>query len=536
MALNINTKNLLQQFQKDFEIGNSVENTPIERPVDALDISDPKQAENRLLGIVGKFSPVATTQKFEDYSRYIKGAIDPIYGDIDEERAQAQSNFAKAATVLPRIGTKVVSEVAKIPGEIYGLADWGVSGFKLEDFEEKVNNVWVKSIEEAHRATNDAILPVYTRRVVEEGGLLRQIVSPEFWANEGADGVGFLVSMMGPGLLTRAAGVGAGTTRLAKMIKLSKGETAAKITSRAKTIGGWTDDIVAGGINTIVESTAEGIEASNATRQALQQNKFQELINSGLSEDIASQMTEEYMNSTEAKRKIGAAGANTVKANLGILLAPNIIDQKWLFSGLTKGAIASDLVESKLGKVVAGLGKEASEKVGRATTKEIRNEFLKKFGIGVAKEGFFEEGMQFASAKYFEDKAILGEDPNFLESIGGTLETYIESLSDVDMQKSIFLGSLLGGVMGGVRAARNVRLEDKVLFGDKKKGTTGLANLLEQNFINRFQSLNDITEKDAEGNPLREADGVSPKVDPVAYKAWMSDILKDEKNKKQSQN
>lgn len=524
MALNINTRKLLEQYQQEFEKGNSADNSPINRPAESLNIADPKQATQRLLGIVDKFSPLPTSKKFEDYSGYIKGTIDPIFGDIDEQRAQEQSTFAKFATILPRIGTKVVAEVSKIPGALYGMADWGISGFNFDEFEQKVNNTWVRSIEEAHRATNDAILPVYTRRVVEQGGLLRQIVSPEFWANEGADGIGFLVSMMGPGLLTRAAGVGSGITKLAKLSKLAKAETAAKI-------GAWTDDIVSAGINTIVESTAEGIEASNALKNRFKQEKFQELLSLGINETLADELSNEYVESQEVKTKIGKAGANTVKANLAILLGPNIIDQKWLFSGLTRGALADDLVQNKLSRIVSGIGKEGAEQVGRYTGKELRQDFLKKFGAGVIKEGFFEEGMQFASAKYFEDKAALDKDGNFLDDLAGTLNTYVESLSDIDMQKSIFLGSVLGGVMGGIGTLRNKRLEDKILFGDTKKKTTGLANLLEQNFVKRFETVGDITVKNADGTLRYDSDG-NPVLDINKARAWAKDIINDEKNKK----
>ena len=220
--------------------------------------------------IFQKFEPTSSPQakvipgfEMDDYTNQLGDMFSP-YRDIDEERAQAQSNANKLLVKFPaRIGAKVVEEVAKIPGELAGIGMWATEGFDPAKFEESVNNEWVKGISEYAQEFKDENLPVYTRRVVEEGGLMRQIVSPEFWAKEGADGIGFLVSMFGPGFATKAL-------KIPKMV--SGGAKALGLNAKASIkIGKYADDIVAGGVNTLVEAAAEGIEAAEGTKQALYQ-------------------------------------------------------------------------------------------------------------------------------------------------------------------------------------------------------------------------------------------------------------------------
>ena len=295
---------------------------------------------------------IPTQARYEDYSRFIEGAIDPIYGDIDEQRAQGQSLIEKGSYILPRIATKVATEVLKIPGELYGLGEWATKGFDFEDFSSSLDNAWVQAFDKANEGINDELFPIFKRRVIEEGGLLRQIVSPEFWATEGADGIGFLLSMFTPGLATRALGIGAkvasatskgvrGLKTASKGLKLFRPETAAKI-------GNYVDDLVAGTINTVVESGAEAIETTRALEQTMKDAKFNEFVTLGFTPEQAEIAAENYIQSEEAKIKIGQAGANVVKANLAILLGPNILDQKWLFSKATKGAIGKKAVNDKL--------------------------------------------------------------------------------------------------------------------------------------------------------------------------------------------
>lgn len=515
MALHPNTQELIDEREETYTDGDGKKSSS-----GGYDFSSfsPEDRINLLKGVRQSFAPIPTEKRYEDYSRFVEGSIDPIYGDIDEERAQGQSRLQKWGSVLPRVATKVVAEVAKMPGELAGLGMWAAEGFDLEKFEENVNNSWVQAIDDFHQETNDELLPIYKRRVIEQGGLFRQVVSPEFWATEGADGIGFLLSMFAPGFVTKAAKFGSGVSKLGQFSKLIKTERV------ANKVANVADDFIAGGINTLVESTAEGIEAAKSAENSLRESKFAEFTAMGLEPDEAEMMTQQYLESPGAKRIIGEAGANTVKANMAILLGPNILDQKWLFSKAIGNKIGARAVKNKIGKVIEGIGSESAETITRAGIKEFVESVLTKGLLGVVKEGFWEEGAQFATSKYFQDKAILGEDPGFIESIDGIWDTYRDSMSDIDMQKSIFLGAVLGGGMGAVAGIRGKNLENKILFGDKS-GRTGLANLLQKNFVDRFKSLNEMLDDET---PYING---KPNIDPAKAGAWANTILNDEKNR-----
>ena len=338
-----------------------------------------------------------------------------IATDIPAARAQAQSSLVRDLYILPRVGTKIISEVAKMPGELYGLGEWASTGFDLSKFQESVDNEWNKSIDAAYQATNDELFPVYKRRAVEQGGLLKQITSSEFWATEGADGVGFMLAFMAPGAALKLTGLGNGLVNVGKMAKVVKGERAAKL-------AGQIDDIAAAGINTVLEAGAEGIEAANATSKTLYDKKLNEGLSAGLDPQQASDIATEYLQTPEAKTIIGSAGANTTKANLVILLGPNLIDQKWLFKGFNKTIGAAEKVsKTKLGGAISNIldPSEALKNIARYTPKELAKEVGAKAAIGIVKEGFFEEGVQSATSNYYKDMALAKKDNTVWDDVMG---------------------------------------------------------------------------------------------------------------------
>ena len=282
----------------------------------------------------------------EEFEDYLGEGFDPTT-DVEERRAQAQGNFNKVMKTVPRIATKIVSEVAKIPGEIYGLAEWARTDFDPAQFEESLNNVWIDSIDKAYNKTNDELFAVHKRKVIEQGGFLRQVVSPEFWATEGADGVGFLVSMFAPGIAVKALGVGSKISKgLMKTAKIIKPGTAMRIGSNI-------DDFTAAGINTLVESTIEGMEAAESTKRALYQNRITDNIESGMGNEEAITEADTYIDSEQTRTIIGKSGAGTVATNMAILIGPNILDQKWLFNGFNKASrVASKAKRTKLGEAI----------------------------------------------------------------------------------------------------------------------------------------------------------------------------------------
>jgi len=492
--------------------------------------------------------PLATDYEFEDFNKYLRdqGRIDPVYGDIEEQRAQAQSDVAKLSMMLPRIGAKIVTETAKIPGEVAGLIEWGTTGFDIDKFSDSVDNAWVRAIDNAAEYVNEDILSVYKRREVEQGGFWRQITSPEFWATEGADGIGFLAAMMVPGALLRSAGLGEGVikgltgviNKFGKAGKLSRAGMKA-----ADNVNVWTS----AGVNTLVESVAEGAENMKGTEQALFKKKLDELLATNQYDpQQASDLAQEYVKSPEVQSQISNGGYKTFMANLAILMGPNLLDQKWLFKGFSN-LEAKGVIGSRMSGAVGKTTEDALESITRLTPKQIKGKVGKEFLLGVGKEGFFEEGLQYAASKQQEQKII---DPDNATNL---LETYAEALSDTDMQKSIFLGAMLGGVMGSVGGYRSAKREDEYLFGSEGKEfskfrkflgakdtepTKGVIDVFKNNFVKRYQSVNDLyktktvngkeeLELDEKGNPVIDTEKITKYGSQLINDAVLKEKLKD---------
>jgi len=71
MPLNPNTKKLIEDRLNQFESTQPKQlNLPINVDLNRLSVRD----------VIGS-EPISTPQKFEDFSGYIPGVIDPVYGD-----------------------------------------------------------------------------------------------------------------------------------------------------------------------------------------------------------------------------------------------------------------------------------------------------------------------------------------------------------------------------------------------------------------------------------------------------------------------
>ena len=369
---------------------------------------------------VAEAQPLSTQYEFEDFNRLLgeQGRIDPVYGDIEEARAQAQSGAEKLGMMLPRIGAKIISETAKIPGSIYGLGEWAATGFDIDKFQESVDNAWTQAIQEKADLINEELLPVYKRREIEEGGFFKQITSSEFWATEGADGIGFLVAMMVPGTALRAAGAGQGIMKAFSTIPgISRFGSAGKLTKAGMKAADTVNDWTSAGVNTVVEAVAEGAENMKATEHALFSKRLDELLATGQYDpQEASDLAQEYIKSPEIQAKISEGGFKTFRTNLGILLLPNIIDQKWLFKG-SNALEAKGVIGARLGEVVGKTSDDALNAIQRLTPKQILGKAAKIGAVGIGKEGFFEEGLQYAASRLEEQKIVNPEEAtNLLRS------------------------------------------------------------------------------------------------------------------------
>ena len=182
----------LQNFFKDNNI------TPSKNPM--YDVY--KASTTSLLGVN---TSLGNSQYDNDINQFSHVNENNVQDSINEFRAYNQPWLHKAAAGLGRVGVKVVAEVAKMPGMIGGAiaAPFAEEGEGWDTF---VNNSWIKTINQMNEDINSEALPVYVKKAVSEGNLWDNISSIDFWATDGADGIGYIVSMMVPGAALKGLG------------------------------------------------------------------------------------------------------------------------------------------------------------------------------------------------------------------------------------------------------------------------------------------------------------------------------------------
>lgn len=372
--------------------------------------------------------------------------------DEDEIRANAQPWLSKAASGVGRIGAKVASEIAKMPGVAGGII--AGAGGQLQDLTSGEDNTdfmktafdngWVRAINEGNEYINNEALPVYVKKSVEEGNLWDNITSMDFWATEGADGIGYIVSMLAPGaainklqLGKQLTGSGSALFRGAEKFTKAKGsvEKSAALLSKvgqsglpttAKNIDLWSATMA----NTLFEAGAEAQGAMDGYKKALDSK-----LENG---DIGA---EEYDTLLADKGKVGR---DVFLSNAAILVGPNAIMSKMLW-GKARNKAIKDIATD--GKSLSKLEKPSILKRG----KDIGGDLASATG----REGFFEEGLQTTTEGYISDLYMNDKKSN----INDFTEAYGDMLQTTDGQKAIFLGAALGGGMQGYTGANSRKQE-----------------------------------------------------------------------------
>jgi len=403
---------------------------------------------------------------------------------LDQENflAEQQSGLQRIGYMLPRIAVKAASEVAQLPGYLGGAVAWGIHGFDSKDIGLMVNNAYQQKVQEIEQGAKD-IFPVYTSDEVKYGNIWDNIFSTSFWANEGADGVGFMLAFLAPGFALRSLGTGAKIARIFKpgtaMLPELEATANAARAGKALATAGMADrieDVTSTMVNTLFESAAEAGESYT-----------------------------NVLDKTGDKLKAGEAATSVMRKNFGILALSNYLDQKWLFGkvGLI-GEQAEKSAKELAGKGVFNriLGKQGEilDQMAKRTRWENIGSGSKAILAGIAKEGFWEEGMQFAAQKRVEEG--VPDDDNFISGIVDMANTWAENLTDTDMQKSILLGSVLGTAVPGIGQIREAKAQEKFLGN--------MHTLLKNNFVDRYRTLSDLAETeivDGVEKPKTDQDG-----------------------------
>ena len=490
-----------------------------------------------------------------DYSAFKKNLPEGMsieetqqFGGPQYAQGQFQSGWEQTAYFVPRVAVKFASEISKLPGYLGGLAVWGSNGFAAKDISDMVDNEWIQAIDSAEQSIKDKAFPVFKTYKESTGSFSEQVFNPAFWATEGADGVGFFLSMLVPGQLLKTAKIGEGISMLvgstAKLLKPGTKLASQGIKSIAdiSTTGAKAAKYVNGGLSATINTLYEaGAEAGEGYQKIIEQLSHDYDPATGedrgpkINPDTGLQYTEQ-----ELRQVAGTNAANIMKSNFGILLASNLIMEQLLFHsfnntlGLNK-AVKSGIIKSG-DKLALNTEKISGLQKGLKVASSV--------GTGIISEGLWEEGAQAAVQDYFNKRATGEEkEPSSVsELFGSMINTYLDNFTNsIDAQKSMLLGALLGSVAGGISTYNTNKNLQKQLFGTQATNpgvvsrffgkraepkTEGLINLLNDNLTNRYDDITSLTLKNEKGEYIYNNDGTL-KFDEKKVIEYVQDKIKD---------
>ena len=386
-------------------------------------------------------------------------------GQYNDIRGEQQSRIDKVVNAIPRLASKIGTEIAKTPGYLYA----GIEALGDKSLAETLDNAWLNGLDNADKAVKDEFA-IYKPKSVREGNLWDNVTSTSFWTDEGVDGVGFLLSMMAPGAALKATGIAG---KLAKLPMLSK-LGAANIELGNATI-----------LNT-------GLEAMAETKGLVDDldKQFEAKIEKGeINPTTGRTWTKE-----EAKEATGKAAVDIFQQNLAILLVPNMIMNKNLLGRFKGSQKVLDEFKDATGRFVT---------TNPIVKKSLIKEYAKRIGTATVSEGFVEEAGQTTFENY-NKKVAFGDETASIAS------EYVNTLTTTEGQKSILLGAVLGGLGGVVGAKKELKAEDK-----QRKV---LSTLIKDNFQGFSVSMDNLVEKDAERNIVLDPITNKPKINIDAHK------------------
>jgi hypothetical protein len=404
-------------------------------------------------------------------SQYDKGVRSEDLPELEEIRAQEQSNWDRWGNAIPRLISKVGTEVLKTPGYLYGLGEAALTDATLS---ESLDNAWLNSLEGLDQKTKEEFA-IYKPKAVREGSIVDNLTSASFYTNEGVDGLGFLLSMMAPGAGIKALGMSSKLAKLGMSAKAAEG--------------------IELGSQTLLNSGLEAAAEAKGQVDNLKQQFFgpEGLVTTG-------QLSEE-----EANKRIETAASDIFKANMALLLVPNAIMNKNLLGRFNP-------TKSTLDKITDAAGNFINNPI---TKKQMIGEYAKGIGMSALSEGFLEEGGQFAIEDYTKKVALGQTDADWME---GLMDSYADALTTTEGQKSIFLGSLLGSLGGAAGQYKTVKGEQEY--------KSNLSKLMRDNFDGFSSSIEGVFEKDKQGNVIYDENN-RPKVNIKKAAETTAEVIKE---------
>jgi len=213
---------------------------------------------------------------------------------LQNQLSNDEDFWSLTAKGLKNLAGTVVTEIGKTPGYIGGgLAAVGNELFSdgKDSMKMMVDNSWINAFESMNQSIKD-FMPVHVKQEVLDGNVFDKLGSYAWWAETGAEGIGFMLAMYGPGALLKAGKVG--QRIMGSIEKLS--EAGADVANwmnlpmdtlkpyrmslnSARKVEGYASAVS----NAMLESAAE---AAN-TFDNIKESKKQEYLNQGLDESTA---------------------------------------------------------------------------------------------------------------------------------------------------------------------------------------------------------------------------------------------------------
>lgn len=385
----------------------------------------------------------------------------------------------KLANTVPRLLSKVGTEIAKTPGYLYAV---GSALSPNTTLAESLNNSWINGLESFDQKVKEEFA-IHKPKAVREGNLWDNLTSASFWTDEGVDGAAYLISMLAPGAALKATGM---ATKLAKLPGLSKlGQ--ANIELGQATL-----------LNTTLEAAAEtkGI-VDNLNKE------FKAKIGKEINPITGAYWTEE-----DAKEAVGNAAVNTFSMNMGLLLVPNMIMNKNLLGRFnTSKTVLDDFRDPITGKLVAN---------NPIAKKSAIKEYMSGIGEAAVSEGFVEEAGQTTIENYNSKVALNQTNKGILE---GLASEYINTLSSTEGQKAVLLGAVLGSLGGTVGKYRELKQE--------KKDRNELSRLIKDKFEGFSTDMSGIVKTKPDGTPIINPETNEPEIDIETATNVISNIVKE---------
>jgi len=401
----------------------------------------------------------------------------------NEYRANNQSGLDHLGIGLVRTAAKAATEVAKLPGVIGGIgimAADGLTGGNLVDenegFETAFNNQWIKYFDSLNEDVKEA-LPVYTKEAVKNGDFFDKVSSSAFWAEDGADGAGFMLGMMAPGAIFKFAGganaLFGASIKAAKLAKYGENiQTAGKLLEKAGITVKNIDQYMIPAFNTFAEAGAEakGVSDDLESRKPeaykiFQQQQLNDLKNLDLQRrsgkiDIKTynELSAEVGNrdfESQFKEQKALAMQNTFVKNVAILAVPNYIQSKMLF-----GKTPSKVLLDKIGGLTEKSVKNTVKQVGKRIGQSFLSEGSEEIGQTAVQNRNISQALQ---GKLGDNRT---DDYNPL-TFG---EDFVKTLGTTEGQIAGFLGGIMGSPISTVTGyhqdiadrKQTERLRDKI--------------------------------------------------------------------------